>query len=839
MTTPRRAATAGLIWALTVSSAGAYYHFVHYTSKSAPYVTAPEKFDLNALPNKTVAFFVSSAGPKQLVETDSFSSVINQVRLAARAWNAVPTSDLRVTFAGLYLDGTPQSTPGGEVVFDDDIPPGLLAFSTHTAKTEAVKTPDGSFFPITRSIIHLSSDLTERPGPSYTDSFLLTVVHEMGHALGLQHTFTSSVMSTSVTRATSVIAPLDADDMAAISLLYPRNLSGRTGSITGRVTAAGQGVHMASVVALRPNGAAISALSNPDGTYRIDGIPQGPYYVYVHPLPPTADIVSPIDPDGNAVKATGPFDGVFYPNTIDIRQASAVSVRVGTTTDSINFAVRPRLSMPVFDVSLYSYFGQTAVHPAYVSMARGSATIAAAGNGLGSGGRLAPGLGVSVVGSALIPPGGVRPYGTTPTYLALDINFGLGASAGPLHFIFSQGTGVHVLPRGLNVVRSDPPTIDTIAPDTDGNVLITGSHFAADSQVYFDGLAAATKVLDDKHASAVPPPGESNQRASVTVMNGDGQNSTFVDPDQPPVYAYAAAVAPKVTFSPATLPAGARAMIEVTGVNTKFADGLTTVGFGSSDLLVGRVWVLSPTRALVNVSVAPTAQAGASLSSVISGFQMFSQPAGFQTAPAKAGLPVVEPALINAVWVQSGVFPGSSARLTGLNLGAAAAKITINDQPVAITNATATQITLIIPASLKPGPAILRLNNGTENAYPVVISIDAAPPAIAAIQNAANVNIDPAHAPLPGDALNLVVTGLADSGAKVDPVRVRVTAGGVDIPAAIVQPGLGNVFQVQIKLAATVATGARVPVTVTIDGRTSLPFYIPINPAPAPEPPAN
>jgi len=63
-----------------------------------------------------------------------------------------------------------------------------------------------------------------------------------------------------------------------------------------------------------------------------------------------------------------------------------------------------------------------------------------------------------------------------------------------------------------------------------------------------------------------------------------------------------------------------------------------------------------------------------------------------------------------------------------------------------------------------------------------------------------------------------------------------VTAGGVDIPAAIVQPGLGNVFQVQFKLAATVSTGARVPVTVTIDGRTSLPFYIPINPAPAPEP---
>ena len=51
--------------ALGLSPAGAYYHFLHYTSKTAPYASAPETLDLAALPNKTVTFFVSTSGPKQ------------------------------------------------------------------------------------------------------------------------------------------------------------------------------------------------------------------------------------------------------------------------------------------------------------------------------------------------------------------------------------------------------------------------------------------------------------------------------------------------------------------------------------------------------------------------------------------------------------------------------------------------------------------------------------------------------------------------------------------------------------------------------------------------------
>jgi uncharacterized protein (TIGR03437 family) len=442
-------------------------------------------------------------------------------------------------------------------------------------------------------------------------------------------------------------------------------------------------------------------------------------------------------------------------------------------------------------------------------------------------------LGVSILGSAIIAPGGVRAYGSSPTYLALDIQFGLGAPPGPLHFVFSKGSGVYVLPKGVTEVHDAPPSIDSATTDENGTITITGSHFAADSRVYVDGLAASTNVLDDSHATAVPPPGAAKQQATVVMVNSDGQNSTFLNPDTPPVYTYPDAPAPKITISPNALPAGARAMIDVSGENTNFVDGLVTVGLGSSDVLVRRVWVLSPTHVLISVSVAANARPGASLLSVLSGFQMFTQPAGFQVLPARQNFPVVEPTLINGVWQPSGVFPGAIASLFGTNLGGAATKITISNLPVTILYASATQINLVIPGSLKPGPAILRLNNGVDDAYPVVISIDRTPPAITAVQTSAGINIDAGHTPLPGDSVNVMVAGLADNGTKIDPARVHVNAGGTDIPAATVDGLPNRIFQVTVKLPASVSTGPQIPVTVSIDGKTSLPFYIAIQAPPA------
>src|SRR5258708_30107977 len=278
-------------------------------------------------------------------------------------------------------------------------------------------------------------------------------------------------------------------------------------------------------------------------------------------------------------------------------------------------------------------------------------------------------------------------------------------------------------------------------------------------------------------------------------------------------------------------------MVDITGSNISFANGLTSVGFGSSDVLVRRVWVLNPTPALVTVQVAPNAKLGPSSASVMSGFQVFSQPAAFQTTAGDPTMPEVEPTLINAIWLQSGAFPGSIVSLFGLNLATpnqgGPTAITIGDQPVKLLYTSPTQINLVVPASLKPGPAILRLNNGTTQAYPVVVSIDPAPPSITSVHDLSNSDLGPNNPAQPGDVLNLLVNGLAATGTAIAPGRVRVQVGGHDTAAGSVNPANGSSYTVQFKLDSSVVSGAQVPLTISIDGKTSLPVYIPIAPLPS------
>src|SRR6185436_15441071 len=82
--------------ALSSIPASAYYFFTYYL----PSGIAPAKFDLSALPNKTVSFFVSESGPTAFKANDNFSSVVAQIRQATQVWNGVGSSDLRVAFGG-------------------------------------------------------------------------------------------------------------------------------------------------------------------------------------------------------------------------------------------------------------------------------------------------------------------------------------------------------------------------------------------------------------------------------------------------------------------------------------------------------------------------------------------------------------------------------------------------------------------------------------------------------------------------------------------------------------------------------------------------------------------
>jgi uncharacterized protein (TIGR03437 family) len=211
-------------------------------------------------------------------DSDTNTAISNSIG----AWNAVATSAAR--FAAVQPTTLSYDPNDGKhvITFADDAytrsyTSGILAVTRTTAFL------DGTVIDTDILFSPMAEFSTTSASGTYDFQSILT--HELGHALGSNHTnILSATMFWSTPTQETHQRTLDADDIAFVSTLYPAAGGTGYGTLSGVTTVSGAPLLGGALTAVDPfTGITIGGISSvSDGSFSIQ-VPPGNYFLYVEP----------------------------------------------------------------------------------------------------------------------------------------------------------------------------------------------------------------------------------------------------------------------------------------------------------------------------------------------------------------------------------------------------------------------------------------------------------------------------------------------------------------------------------------------------------------------------